>query len=49
MWHYTTTDIITEGNYKTVGISEDRPLRADREAEINLNGFQFRIGFRIRI
>ena len=49
MWHYTTTDIITEGNYKTVGISTNKPFTSDREAEINLNGFQFRIGIRIRI
>ncbi len=49
MWHYTTPDFITEGDYKTVGIFKDRPLSADREAEINLNGLQFRIGIRIRI
>ena len=49
VWRYTYTDYITDNDYKTIGISEDRPSRADREAEINLNGFQFRIGIRIRI
>jgi len=45
LWADTFTDYITDKSYKTIGIDTD----GDREAKINLNGFQFRIGIRIKI
>jgi len=47
LWFGTFTDGWTGKNYKTIGI--DPTLGDGREAKINLNGFQFRIGIRIRI
>jgi opacity protein-like surface antigen len=45
LWADTFTNYITDKSYKTIGIDTD----GDREAKINLNGFQFRIGIRIKI
>lgn len=45
LWADTFTDYMTDKSYKTIGIDTD----GDREAKINLNGFQFRIGIRIKI
>lgn len=45
LWADTFTNYITDKSYKTIGIDTD----GDREAKINLNGFQFRIGIKIKI
>jgi len=47
LWFDTFSDYRTDESYKTIGI--DSALWGGREAKINLNGFQFRIGIRIKI
>jgi hypothetical protein len=48
MWHYTITDERTNGTYEIIGVNTNKPATSNREAEINLNGFSFRIGLRIK-
>ena len=48
-WSYSFDDYVTDNSYKTIGVREDWQDARGREAEINLNGFQFRIGIKIKI
>ncbi len=48
-WCYSFNNYDTDNSYKTIGVREDWQDTSGREAEIDLNGFQFRIGISIRI
>jgi len=49
LWCYSSRDYNTNKSYKTIGIREGWAHSPGREAEIDLSGFQFRIGIRIKI
>lgn len=49
LWCYPFWSIDTHNSYKTIGVRGDWTYKSGREAEIDLSGFQFRIGIRIKI
>jgi hypothetical protein len=49
LWRFTFQSSRTGNSYSTIAVRSNEPDSAEREAEININGYSFKIGFVIKL